>query len=106
MGFFKWVLEAVDSCIYTVDEWLRFRTGDSRLSLIVKPVLGLIWFAVTYVFRLVITLFIEPTLNPIKHFPVVTVAAKLLLPLIPVLNASLLAMLEPVVGPRWATCWR
>ncbi len=68
------------------------------MSLVVKPMLGLTWFALSYVTRIVITLFVEPTINPIKHFPVVTVAAKLIVPLIPMLNAALLATLEPVVG--------
>src|SRR5439155_19102945 len=28
--FFKGILEAVDRCLYTVDEWLRFRSGQGR----------------------------------------------------------------------------
>ena len=43
--------------------------------------LGLVWFLVTYVLRLVISVFVEPSVNPIKHFPAVTVTAKLILPL-------------------------
>src|SRR5262249_21703659 len=78
--FFKQAMEGLDRVIYTVDEWLRFRPGDSRLSLYLKPALGLVWFLLTYVIRLVINLFVEPTVNPIKHFPVVTGRAKLLLP--------------------------
>jgi hypothetical protein len=46
-------------------------------------VLGVVWFFVTYVIRFCINLLIEPQINPIKHFPVVTVSHKLLLPLIP-----------------------
>jgi hypothetical protein len=84
-NFFKAILEAVDRFLYSVDEWLRFRGGEGRLSLAVKTVLGFVWFLVTYVVRLYVNVFIEPTVNPIKHFPVVTVAAKLLLPLWPVL---------------------
>ena len=98
MGFFKWLLEGLDRIIYTFDEWLRFRTGDSRFSMVVKPVLGLTWFAMTYVVRIAINLFIEPTLNPIKHFPVVTVSAKLLLPLIPTVNAAVFGLMSPLVG--------
>ena len=48
-------------------------------------ILGFIWFLVSYFVRLVVNVFIEPTVNPIKHFPVVTVSAKLLVPLWPVL---------------------
>jgi hypothetical protein len=46
-------------------------------------VAGIFWFFLTYVFRFCWNLLIEPQINPIKHFPVVTVSHKLLLPLIP-----------------------
>jgi hypothetical protein len=77
---FKGLREAVDRCLYTVDEWLRFRGGQGRLMLAAKTALGGLWFLVTYVVRLYVNVFIEPAVNPIKHFPAVTVAAKLLVP--------------------------
>jgi hypothetical protein len=104
-GLVRWVLyvfkrltEGIEQVIYTVDEWLRFRQGEGRLSLVLKPVLGLIWFAATYLVRFVINLFVEPTFNPIKHFPTVTVAAKLLAPVYPVLLGLVATPLEPIVG--------
>jgi hypothetical protein len=79
MGFFKWALDAVSRGLYTVDEWLRFREGDGRLALLAKPLLGLVWFLVTYLVRFVVNVLVEPQFNPIKHFPVVTVSHKLVL---------------------------
>jgi hypothetical protein len=79
MGFFKWVLETLDRLLYRVDEWLRFRAGESRLALCVKAVLGLVWFVLTYIVRFFILVLAEPQINPIKHFPVVTVSHKLVL---------------------------
>jgi hypothetical protein len=81
LAFFRWIMEGVDRLIYTVDESLRFQTGDSSLKLVTKPVFGLVWFAITYVFRFALNLLVEPQINPIKHFPVVTVSHKLILPL-------------------------
>ena len=81
MDLFKRLLEAIDRSLYAVDEWLRFRSGDSRVSFFTKAVLGVGWFAVTYIVRFCVTLLIEPQVNPIKHFPVVTVSHKILLPL-------------------------
>jgi hypothetical protein len=81
MGFFKWLVEFVDRSIYRVDEWLRFRQGEGRLALVAKPVLGLFWFMVTYVVRFCLLVLIEPQVNPIKHFPVVTVSHKLVMTL-------------------------
>jgi hypothetical protein len=95
---FRMLMERLERLLYAVDEWLRFRTGDSALSAVAKPVLGLAWFVVAYAVRAVINLFVEPTFNPIKHIPVVTVAAKLLVPFIPTLAAAITAAAEPVVG--------
>jgi hypothetical protein len=104
-GLVRWVIylfrrlqEEVERIIYTADEWLRFRPGDSRLSLVVKPALGLLWFCFTYVFRVIFNLFVEPTINPIKHFPVVTVTAKLILPITGQLLEFFRTPIEPVLG--------
>jgi hypothetical protein len=78
VGFFRGMLEALDRLVYTVDEWLRFRGQEGRLSACVKAVLAPLWGAVTYVLRFVATVLFEPQVNPIKHFPVVTVSHKML----------------------------
>jgi hypothetical protein len=57
----------------------------------VKAVLGALWSVIEAVVRFCITLLIEPQLNPIKHFPVVTVSHKLLVPMIPVVASQLVA---------------
>jgi hypothetical protein len=87
---FRMGVEALDRLIYAVDERLRFRTGDSRLALYVKPVVGLLWSAIAYVLRFCVNLLIEPQINPIKHFPVVTVSHKLVLTLgVPIMSQVL-----------------
>ena len=85
---FRELLGGLDRLIYSVDEWFRFREGQSKPSLAIKVALGTIWFPVRYVFRFAIYLLIEPQINPIKHFPVVTVSHKLLLPMIPALSTA------------------
>jgi hypothetical protein len=80
LELFSELVELLDRGIYRVDEWLRFKSGQSWLTLIIKGTLGTVWSAIAYFLRLYITLFIEPEVNPIKHFPVVTVAAKIILP--------------------------
>lgn len=99
MSLFKRLLEDVERVLYAVDVLLRFRTGDSRFSLIWKPTLGLAWFFVTYLIRLFINLFVEPTFNPIKHFPVVTVTAKLIVPIIKPLTETVVDLLTPLGIP-------
>jgi len=83
VDFFKAVLEIIERLMYNVDEWLRFRSGETALTLCLKAGLGALWFFVAYILRFCITLLIEPQINPIKHVPVVTVSHKLLMPLIP-----------------------
>jgi hypothetical protein len=98
MDAFKRMLEWVERFIYAVDEWLRFKSGESSLSLYTKAVLGVFWGAVAFVIRFCVNLLIEPQINPIKHFPVVTVSHKIILPLTPMLSS----LLTPTLGKVWA----
>lgn len=91
-------LETVERMLYTVDEWLRFRRGERRRLLAVKAVLGIVWFFVTYVIRFCVTLLIEPQVNPIKHFPVVTVSHKILLPM----TGAFAELMTPPLGKEEA----
>ena len=91
-------MEWVEKLIYAGDEWLRFREGQSRGLLAAKAVLALVWGIVAYAVRVCLTLLVEPTINPIKHFPVVTVAAKIMLPFALTLNGILSAPLTPFLG--------
>jgi hypothetical protein len=88
LQFFQAVFEAFDRAIYAVDEWLRFGEGESKITFAFKLLFGTVWSVFTYLFRFAWTLLVEPQINPIKHFPVVTVSHKLLLPLIPSLAKS------------------
>ncbi len=104
-GLFRWTMEVFNRALeqserllYTVDEWLRFRSGQSKATLAAKAVLGSIWAAVHYFARIYVNLMLEPTVNPIKHFPTVTVAAKLMIPLIPTISGLIVSPLRPFVG--------
>ena len=108
-GLVKWTLEvfgkladAVDRTMYRVDELLRFRTGQGTIKMAIKGVLGIFWFVIAYVLRLYIDLFIEPTTNPIKHFPVVTVAAKIMIPVIPAILSGVTSATTGLLGPSLA----
>ncbi|MGK0482375.1 MAG: hypothetical protein ACJAQ3_002354 [Planctomycetota bacterium] len=83
MDGFKRMLELFERLLYAVDEWLRFKSGETVVALGVKAVLGLFWSVFTFVARFVVNLLVEPQVNPIKHFPVVTLSHKLLLPMAP-----------------------
>ena len=80
MDLFYDAMQWIEQSLYTVDEWLRFRSGDPRRFVLLKIIIGSVWGVVSYVIRFVITLLVEPQINPIKHFPVVTISHKILLP--------------------------
>jgi hypothetical protein len=80
---FRASIEAIERLMSGVDEWLRFRSGERRFALVAKIIFSPFWFVVAYVVRFSVTLLIEPQINPIKHFPVVTVSHKVLIPFIP-----------------------
>ncbi len=101
LATFRAMLEISERMLYRVDEWLRFRDGEHRATIPIKAFLGLVWFFVAYVVRLYITLLIEPEINPVKHFPVVTVAQKMTLSIagdIMTFLQKILAPLGPVIG--------
>ncbi len=85
IDLFRTLANWVERQLYAVDEWMRFRGGDSQGSLALKAVLGLIWFPIAYVTRFAFYLLLEPQVNPVKHFPVVTVGHKVVWPTLPAL---------------------
>ena len=89
VDFFNWVAAGFERLLYSIDEWVRFKQDEGRGKLVVKSLLGVVWFFVSYVVRFAFTLLLEPQINPLKHFPTVTVAHKLLLPLIPMFGEVL-----------------
>ncbi|QGJ70137.1 Hypothetical protein PBC10988_18310 [Planctomycetales bacterium 10988] len=90
----KKALESIERVLYAVDEWLRFRKGESRFQMAAKALLGFFWFFVTYVVRFCVNLLIEPQVNPIKHFPVVTVSHKIMLGFAPTVSQ----VITPLAG--------
>ncbi len=77
---FKQITDAVEAFLFAVDEWLWFRSGEGRLSLVVRTVLSLLWFPIAYLARFIIVVLIEPGYNPLKA-PVSYLAAKFMAPL-------------------------
>jgi hypothetical protein len=90
---FREVAGWVERTLYSVDEWFRFRPGQGAGALWLRVILALVWFPVAYLFRFAFYLLFEPQVNPVKHFPVVTVSHKLIAPLTP--------QLADVLGSNW-----
>jgi hypothetical protein len=107
---FKGATDALETMLYTVDEWLRFRAGDSRWSLVPRTILGLLWFPISYVTRFYMLVLIEPCINPLK-LPISIIAAKFVYPLLAIwglfdpktLSSPLVERLSPYVP--WVLAW-
>ena len=69
VDLFRAILETIERLMYSVDEWLRFRSGEGVAWLVAKAALGLLWFFIAYVLRFCVNVLFEPQINPIKHFP-------------------------------------
>ncbi|MFO0871258.1 MAG: hypothetical protein U0935_20225 [Pirellulales bacterium] len=107
MAIFQGLLVALERVVYMVDEWLLFRRGDHRGLQVAKALGGVLWFFVAYLVVFVFTLLVEPQINPIKHFPVVTVSHKLILPTGPLFVKHMTPYLGQVQANTlvWTTIW-
>jgi hypothetical protein len=77
---FKQVVDSIEYMLFVVDEWLRFRGGDSRWSLVMRTVASLFWAPVAFFVRFFMVVLIEPGYNPLKA-PISLLAAKVMAPL-------------------------
>jgi hypothetical protein len=98
LDMFRMVLSFLERFLYAVDEWLRFHSDESWLSIVVKAVLGVVWSFVSFLIRIYVNLLIEPTFHPVKHFPVVTVAHKMILPGLLLMQREMVRILQPYLG--------
>ncbi len=96
------VLGFFERLAYAVEEGLRTRRNERGFGAWCKAVAGRAWALVMYLLQFVITLLIEPQINPIKHFPVVTVSHKLLLPTLLLFIHGFEALFEPALAKTLA----
>lgn len=98
LDVFERLMSELERVLYAVDERLRFREGQGRVAFAAKAAAGVVWFGVTWLVRLYVNVLVEPQINPIKHFPVVTVSHKITLPFAIPLTEALAGVLAPLFG--------
>src|SRR6185436_9330778 len=94
---YKQILHSIEGGIFTVDEWLRFRGGESNKQVFVRSVATLVWMPISYLARFNLVVLIEPCFHPLK-FPVVTVATKFYLPFALLIEQTLTEWTQPFLG--------
>lgn len=96
--FFRLLMSTLERVLYAVDEWLRFHSDENLLVVLAKAILGVVWSFVSFLIRIYVNLLIEPTFHPVKHFPVVTVAHKIFLPALIMLEGNMVHFLGQYMG--------
>lgn len=100
MRFFKELTRRFQQGLHRIEERLSHHLGESGLQLALKSLLVPLWRPLEALVQFYVTVLVEPQINPIKHFPLVTIAHKILLPFLPLITTFLASLLDPFV-PEW-----
>jgi hypothetical protein len=99
----KRVMDGLEQLLYSIDEWLRFRAGDTPAALIVRTVLGVLWYPISFFTRFYVIVFVEPMFHPLK-LPIAILAAKFVYPFFfKQLTDLQVDLLSPLLGEPVAT---
>ncbi len=102
MQFFKDINRRFQQGLHWIEELLSHRLGESRSELTLKAVLIPVWRVLDSLIQFYVTVLVEPQVNPIKHFPLVTIGHKVMLPFFPVITGFLFTVTETLL-PKWLT---
>jgi hypothetical protein len=89
MDLFKGMTRAFAAGLHRIRTRLSPRFGESAQTTLLKGLAALPWAVCEAVIRFYGVVLIEPQVNPVKHFPAVTLGHKLMLPFLPALSGSL-----------------
>jgi hypothetical protein len=97
MYFFKELTRRFAQVLHRVEEALTHHLGEHPASAVVKAVLAPMWRLAEGLIQFYVTVLVEPQVNPVKHFPIVTIGHKLLLPFLPAITAAFLDVSQSVL---------
>lgn len=100
MQFFKDITRRFQQGLHWIEELLSHRLGESKMELVLKAVLIPIWRFLDSLIQFYVTVLVEPQVNPIKHFPLVTIGHKVMLPFFPVITGFLFTVTATLL-PKW-----
>ena len=92
--WFKEISRQFSQVLSRVDEALAHHLGEHWLSLGIKALLTPLWRLSEAVMQFYITVLVEPQVNPIKHFPIVTIGHKIMLPFLPAITSTLVVVTD------------
>lgn len=83
LAIFRQVTDAVSLWLAWMERRLIRKPGGSQAGLLGLAILSLVLSPLVYLLRFGFTVLLEPQVNPVKHFPVVSVGHKIMLLLVP-----------------------
>ncbi|WP_462328618.1 sulfite exporter TauE/SafE family protein [Thiohalocapsa halophila] len=95
--FFKEVTRRFSQLLHRVDEALIHHRGERMGRRVVKALLAPVWRFAEALMQFYVTVLVEPQVNPVKHFPIVSIGHKLLLPFLPAITAAFLEMSDAIL---------
>jgi uncharacterized coiled-coil protein SlyX len=95
--FFKEITRRFSQVLHRVDEALTHHLSERWTSLAAKALLAPLWRFSEALIQFYVTVLVEPQVNPVKHFPIVTIGHKLLLPFLPAITAAFVEITESVL---------
>jgi hypothetical protein len=99
---YKKIMAVTESLFFAVDELLRVRKGESTTATVLRLLLSVVWFPISYIARFNLVVFIEPCLHPLK-LPICLLAAKFVYPLLRIYgwDTGLTTFFSAILG-TWA----
>jgi hypothetical protein len=97
MEFFKRATRGLTEGLFHIRYRLSPRLGEPAHRALLKAMAAPPWALCEAVIEFYVVVLIEPQTNPIKHFPVVTLGHKLMLPLLPALSSTLYTAAAPIL---------
>lgn len=95
--FFKEATRRIAQALHRVEEGLMHHLNEPIGSFLIKALAAPAWAFAEALLQFYITVLVEPQVNPVKHFPIVTIGHKILLPFLPTITALMLEMTGSVL---------
>lgn len=88
--FFKETMRRFAQWLHRIDEALTHHVGERPDSLLLKAIVAPLWHFSEALIEFYVTVLVEPQVNPVKHFPIVTIGHKIMLPFLPAITTALI----------------
>ncbi|WP_200283967.1 sulfite exporter TauE/SafE family protein [Rhabdochromatium marinum] len=94
---FKEATRRIAQALHRVEEALTHHLQEPLGGLLLKALAAPLWAFAEALLQFYITVLVEPQINPVKHFPIVTIGHKLMLPFLPGITALMLEMSDSIL---------